>query len=84
MRITVKLYASLANYLPPGAAGTNAMDMDIAADTTVTQVIERLNLPSRLCHLVLIDGIFIPPSARAGRSLAEGETLALWPPIAGG
>jgi len=84
MRITVKLYATLANYLPPQAAGTNAMDMDVAADTTVTQVIERLNLPSKLCHLVLIDGTFIPPSERAGRALAEGETLALWPPIAGG
>lgn len=84
MRITVKLYATLANYLPPQAAGTNAMDMDVAADTTVTQVIERLNLPSKLCHLVLIDGKFIPPSERAGRALAEGETLALWPPIAGG
>ena len=84
MRITVKLYATLANYLPPEAAGTNAMEMDVAAGTTVTQVIERLNLPSRLCHLVLIDGTFIPPSGRAARSLAEGETLALWPPIAGG
>jgi sulfur carrier protein ThiS len=84
MRITVKLYATLANYLPPEAAGTNAMQMDLAEGAKVAEVIERLNLPAKLCHLVLIDGTFVPPSERAGRSLAEGETLALWPPIAGG
>ena len=48
------------------------------------KVIESQNLPLKLCHLVLIDGVFIPPAERAKRALAEGETLAIWPPIAGG
>jgi sulfur carrier protein ThiS len=50
----------------------------------VAQIIERFNLPLKLVHLVLIDGSFIPPAERAGRTLRDGETLAIWPPVAGG
>ena len=32
----------------------------------------------------LIDGSFVPPAERLGRVLHEGETLAIWPPVAGG
>ncbi|MBI5790692.1 MAG: MoaD/ThiS family protein, partial [Rhodocyclales bacterium] len=48
------------------------------------QLIKRFSLPEKLVHLVLIDGSFVPPSERAGRSLKDGETLAIWPPVAGG
>ena len=84
MRVTLKLYATLADHLPAEAAGTNALPLDVPEGTTVDAMIERFNLPRKLCHLVLIDGTFIPPGERAGRALAAGETLAIWPPIAGG
>ena len=84
MKVTLKLYASLTDYLPTEARKSRALELDLAAGTTVAQVIEGQNLPLKLCHLVLIDGIFVPPGARANRPLAEGETLAIWPPIAGG
>jgi sulfur carrier protein ThiS len=35
-------------------------------------------------HLVLLNGEFIPPQARAERALIAGDVLAIWPPIAGG
>jgi sulfur carrier protein ThiS len=35
-------------------------------------------------HLVLVNGEFVPPAERSGRMLAEGDVLAIWPPIAGG
>ena len=41
-------------------------------------------LPPRLTHLVLINGVFVPPEERATSFLKEGDTLAVWPPIAGG
>ena len=47
-------------------------------------VIERFSLPPRLVHLVLLDGAFVPPGERDGRVLHDGETLAIWPPVAGG
>jgi len=84
MKVTLKLYASLADYLPDAARNKNALQLELASGTTVAQVIERQNLPAKLCHLVLVDGVFIPPAARAERALAEGQTLAIWPPIAGG
>jgi sulfur carrier protein ThiS len=36
------------------------------------------------CHLVLVNGIFVSPSARANTRIGEGDTLAVWPPVAGG
>ena len=84
IKITFKLFATLQDFLPPEAKSTNALRLEIDEATTVAQIIERFNLPRRLVHLVLIDGTFIPPGERAARTLREGETLAIWPPIAGG
>ena len=84
MKITFKLFATLQDYLPLEARMTNALPLELAEGTTIQQVIERFALPQKSCHLVLIDGNFIPPAERATRQLKEGETLAIWPPVAGG
>lgn len=84
MKITFKLYATLQDYLPDEARKTNALPLELDEGTCVADVITRFNLPLRLCHLVLIDGAFVPPDQRAGRVLQEGQTLAIWPPVAGG
>ncbi len=84
MKVTLKLYATLSDHLPEHARKTNALELDLNPGATPAKVIERQNLPLKLCHLVLIDGVFIPPAERATRTLNEGETLAIWPPIAGG
>jgi sulfur carrier protein ThiS len=84
MRITFKLFATLQDYLPPEAKKTNALTLELAETTTVDQAIKRFSLPEKLVHLVLIDGTFVPPGERTGRILREGETLAIWPPVAGG
>lgn len=83
MRITFKLFATLGDYLPPSAR-FNQIELDLASGTTVTQVIDAHALPAKLVHLVLINGHFVPPEARADRVLVEGDVLAIWPPIAGG
>jgi sulfur carrier protein ThiS len=83
MQITLKLFATLGDYLPPGTRD-NRVELDIAPSDTVQTVLSRFHLPERLVHLVLVNGVFIPPAARAVRRLEPGDQLAAWPPIAGG
>ncbi|MCF8197682.1 MAG: MoaD/ThiS family protein [Sulfuritalea sp.] len=84
MKITFKLFATLQDFLPPEAKKTNALPLEIESTTTVMDLVKRFSLPEKLVHLVLIDGNFVPPGERASRTFQEGETLAIWPPVAGG
>jgi sulfur carrier protein ThiS len=84
MKITFKLFAMLQDYLPQEGRKDNALLLDLDDGTTIVQVIERFGLPQKSCHLVLVDGNFVPPAERATRALRDGEVLAIWPPIAGG
>ncbi len=84
MKITFKLFASLTDYLPPQARGDNQISIDVAPEATINQIIEPYGLPLRLVHLVLVNGVYIPPEQRATRTLVDGDVLAIWPPIAGG
>ena len=47
-------------------------------------VIDRFQLPPALVHLVLVNGSYVAADQRAARVLADGDALAIWPPIAGG
>lgn len=84
MKITLKLFASLTDYLPVEARYTNVVALDIAPETSISQIIEPYGLPPRLVHLVLINGKYIEPAQRLTQTLVEGDVLAIWPPIAGG
>lgn len=83
MKVRIKLYASLAEYLPDGAV-KNEADIDVADTTSPTQIIHRLGLPEKMCHMVLINGVYIAPDDRNAAKLEEGDHLAIWPPVAGG
>lgn len=83
MRLTVKLYATLGDYLPAGSRNNRA-EVEVAAGCTVAEALAPFALPARLTHLVLVNGVFVPEAVRAATALSEGDTLAVWPPIAGG
>ncbi|NML86230.1 MoaD/ThiS family protein [Polaromonas sp.] len=84
MKITFKLFATLTDYLPASARRGNIIELDVAGDASISQIIAPFGLPPRLVHLVLVNGHYIPPEQRLTRMLAEGDVLAIWPPIAGG
>ncbi len=84
MNITLKLFATLAVHLPPGARRSHQAEVDVEAGATVMAVIEAFRVPPGQCALVLVNGVFVAPEARAGRVLAEGDVLAIWPPVGGG
>ena len=84
MKITLKLFASLTDYLPVDARYTNVVNLDAAPGATISQIIEPYGLPPKLVHLVLINGKYVEPAHRLTQTLEEGDVLAIWPPIAGG
>ena len=84
MRVTLKLYASLADHLPPDARRTHRLPLELPAGTTVADVITQQSLPPKLCHLVLVNGLYVAPAERVTRALQPDDELAIWPPIAGG
>lgn len=84
MQITFKLYASLGDYLPATVRPANEMPLAVAPGATIARIIEPFNLPMKMVHLVLINGVYVPPEERDTRALVDGDVLAIWPPIAGG
>jgi len=86
--ITVKLFATLSDYLPREMNGRvrvyNELPIDVAEGTTVQMVIDQFHVPPGMAHLVLVNGIFVPRAARVTHPLRSGDALAVWPPIAGG
>lgn len=84
MDITFKLFATLTDYLPADARRSNVMQLSVADDATIMQIIEPFGLPEKLVHLVLVNGTYIAPELRATKTLVDGDVLAIWPPIAGG
>ncbi len=83
MRVTLKLYASLGAFLP-AEARRNAIEIDLPEGATIADALARHQVPRESCHLILVNGHFAPPASAAARALADGDTLAVWPPVAGG
>ncbi len=88
MRITLKLFATLGDYLPGELDGQqrdgNELAIDVPAGTTIDAVTARFQLPPKLVQLVLVNGLYVHPRDRATRALRPDDELAIWPPIAGG
>ena len=84
MKITFKLFATLTDYLPQAARRSNIVELEVAPDASISQIIEPFGMPPKLVHLVLVNGHYIAPEQRLTHTLSEGDVLAIWPPIAGG
>jgi len=83
MKITLKLFANLRKYLP-SEAKDGRVELELPADTTPADLIERYRLPPKLAQLVLVNGHYVELGKLAELRLKEGDVLAIWPPIAGG
>ena len=84
MKISLKLFASLAVHLPAAVRSRYRMELEVASGATVLEVIQSQGIPPGQCAIVLVDGVWVAPADRDCRVLVEGEVLAVWPPVAGG
>jgi len=82
MQVTLKLFSTLMHYLPDQAV-KNQILLNVEESTTVNDLIERYNVPRSEVHLVLVNGIYLSEADR-DRPLSDNDTLAIWPPVAGG
>ncbi len=80
MQVKVKLFASLRKYLPEGAAGSQAT-LELPEGATVRDVLKQLQVPEEMARIVMIDGEHCP---QLDQPLSEGQTLSIFPPMAGG
>lgn len=84
IRVTLKLYAGLAQYLPQTGRRSDEVAVDIAASATLADIVGRFGVPPASCFLVLVNGVFLPPGERPTAHFAAGDIIAIWPPVAGG
>lgn len=83
MKVTLKLFASLGNFLPADAE-RNAISLELPETATIGDLLLQRHVPRETCHLILVNGHYTPPSSADQMSLKEGDIVAVWPPIAGG
>ena len=81
MKINIKLYATLRQYLPNAAELTNAEGIDVDEGTTVAQILERLSLPDNLRVLALVNGVHCKEKDAA---LKDRDSLLIYPLMSGG
>jgi molybdopterin converting factor small subunit len=79
MKIQVALYATLSKYLPPGAENRRAV-IEVKDGATVREVMNHLGIPADFPNILLVNGRQAPDAA----VLKDGETLSVFPPLAGG
>lgn len=84
MKIRLKLFAHLMEYLPTELEDKHTAVLHVDEDTTPYQLIDELHIPRQMAHLVLLNGVFLRPDERNKPVLKEEDTIAVFPPVAGG
>jgi len=79
VRVEVRLFATLAAYLPP-TSREGVVTLDLPAGSTVRDVMQHLGIPADLERVSLVNG----GDARAGQALQSGDVVTIFPPLAGG
>ncbi len=82
MLVHFKLFATLSGYLPANAV-KNVAVLEVADNTTPNQLIDRHFVPRHEVHLVLLNGVYLNEADR-DIPLKPDDTIAVWPPVAGG
>lgn len=83
MKITLKLYATLRDYLPADSGGSR-MIVELAEGATIPEALAVPAVPVRLAHIVMVNGRHVLRPDLGTRQLKEGDEVAVFPAIGGG
>ena len=75
IHIEIKLFASLARFLPESAD-----EYAFESGETIRDLLAQLRIPEETAKLIFIDGIRANPDTR----LKGGERVGIFPPVGGG
>ena len=83
MNVQVKLFANLRSKMPNG---TGRGTLEVEENTTLKDLLDKLNISAEISQLTLINGEHCPPEQewRATKELKEGDVVSVFPPLAGG
>ena len=85
MKMYIELYASLMSLLPStGSKERFRREINVDDDTSVQQIIDRFGISEEQAHLVLLNGHFVNGLDRNEKKVSAGDTVSIWPPVAGG
>jgi molybdopterin converting factor small subunit len=79
VKVWVKLFSTYRRYLPPEARGST-YDLEVPAGIRIEELRALLPVPIDESQVVLING----RTYRSGQALGEGDTVAIFPSMAGG
>jgi molybdopterin converting factor small subunit len=79
MRVTVKLFATLARY-KEGARAAAPFEVELSEGAIVQDLIAQLKIPVGETHVIFINNII----EEAGSKLKDGDVVGMFPPVGGG
>ncbi len=80
MKIQLRLFASLAGYLPDKKGSGFSNWVEIKEGTTIKSLLDDLKVPADLPKIIFLNGVHAEGTA----VLKEGDRLGVFPPLAGG
>jgi molybdopterin synthase sulfur carrier subunit len=80
MQITVRLLASYRRYLPDNHDQHAGYAHDVAAGTTLSDLLTELPIPQEEPYTFFLNG----RHADRGRTLEEGDVVSVFPAVGGG
>jgi molybdopterin converting factor small subunit len=79
VKVEVRLFATLGAFLPEGTEG-DGMVLTVPEGSTLGEIVRGFRIPPGLAFMTVVNGHETDPE----RVLVDGDSIAMFPPLAGG